>query len=167
LSALVLLVPELEPLLADIRSQHDPAAALGMPPHVTLLYPFASPRRLTDEQRTRLRAIAAARPAPELCFAQVQRFPQVLWLAPEPVEPLLALTGAFVEAFPAYPPYRGKFATVIPHLTVAQAPEAVLGSLEGEVARRLATPVRSRPDAVALFTTVGGLWKEVERFPLG
>ncbi|WP_165842843.1 2'-5' RNA ligase family protein [Phenylobacterium deserti] len=167
MSALVLVVPEVETLLADIRAEHDPAAKLGMPPHVTVLYPFASPKRLGPTERMALAELILGFPAMDLSFQRTARFPDVLWLAPEPVEPVLALADGLTAAFPKYPPYRGKFTTVIPHLTVAQAPAPVLDQLEPIVRARFAEPVRARADAVALFTTVEKRWVEVDRFRLG
>lgn len=39
-TAVVVLVPELEPLVGDWNRRHTGAGARGMPPHLTLLYPF-------------------------------------------------------------------------------------------------------------------------------
>ena len=39
-SALVALVPEAECLVKTFRDRYDPSAALGVPAHITLLYPF-------------------------------------------------------------------------------------------------------------------------------
>jgi hypothetical protein len=39
-SALVVLVPEAEAATKPFRDQYDPAAAAGVPAHITLLYPF-------------------------------------------------------------------------------------------------------------------------------
>ena len=40
-TALVIAVPEAEPLVSDWRAQHDWSAQRGVPAHITLLYPFA------------------------------------------------------------------------------------------------------------------------------
>ena len=42
-SALVVLVPEAESLVKPFRDRYDPAAAAGVPAHITLLYPFKHP----------------------------------------------------------------------------------------------------------------------------
>ena len=42
-SALVVVVPEAEQLVGPFREKYDPSAAAGMPPHITLLYPFKPP----------------------------------------------------------------------------------------------------------------------------
>ena len=42
-SALVVLVPEAEALVKPFRDRYDPSAAVGVPAHITLLYPFKPP----------------------------------------------------------------------------------------------------------------------------
>jgi hypothetical protein len=39
-SALVVLVPEAEPLVGPFRERYDPSASAGMPAHITINYPF-------------------------------------------------------------------------------------------------------------------------------
>jgi 2'-5' RNA ligase len=166
LSALVLVVPELEAPLRAIRQAHDPAAKLGMPPHVTLLYPFASTKRLVGEARDGLAGLIAEHGSFDLSFVAVQRFPDVLWLSPEPAEPVLALAQALIAAYPAYPPYRGKFQTITPHLTVAQGRPDVLEAAERALESVLTEPVVSRIMSVELFTRQDGAWVQVDSFPL-
>ena len=103
-SAVVLIPPEeaWTPVQA-IRREHDRQFRRWMP-HVTLLYPFL-PRE----------AFGAAIPALERACAGIAPFRVTLrefrnfahrgrrctlWLAPEPVEPLLALFAALARAFP-------------------------------------------------------------------
>jgi 2'-5' RNA ligase len=165
-SGLVLLVPELEPAIGDLRAVHDPAARQGMPAHVTVLYPFMDPVNLGPTQRGRLAEVIRAFPAFDLSFSRVGRFPEVLWIAPDPAGPIVAMVRAIAAAFPDYPPYGGQFETVIPHLTVAHGDGLDLGALEPEVRRRLATPVVQRVDGASLFTTIRRKWREVDRFLL-
>jgi hypothetical protein len=47
-SALVVVVPEAEAAVNAHRRRLDPAAAWGVPAHVTVLYPFAPPHTLTE-----------------------------------------------------------------------------------------------------------------------
>lgn len=166
-SGLVLLVPELAPLIDDIRARHDPAWRQGMPAHLTVLYPFMDPVKIGPTQRGRLAEVFHSFAPFELKFARIGRFPEALWLAPEPAEAVVAMVRAVAEAFPDYPPYRGQFETVIPHVTVAQGEGLDLAALEPELRRRLAQPVRVEVGAVALFTTVRRRWREVDRFLLG
>ena len=166
MTAVVLAVPEADPVTADLRRLHDPAAAGGMPAHVTLLHPFRRTDRIGPATLEALQAVFAAAPPFELSFSRTGRFPGVLWLAPEPREPLDALAGALAAAFTDCPPYGGRFADPVPHLTVAKGEEAALASVERELARRLARPVTARAAHGSLFAFDRG-WREIARFPLG
>ena len=162
----MLLVPELAPLIDDIRARHDPSARQGMPAHLTVLYPFMDPVNIGPTPRSRLAETIRGFPAFALTFARIGRFPEALWLAPEPASAVIAMVEAIAAAFPDHPPYRGQFETVIPHVTVAQGEGLDLGALEPELRRRLAQPVIVRVEAVALFTTIRRRWREVDRFLL-
>jgi 2'-5' RNA ligase len=166
-SGLVLLTPALDERFGDLRGRHDPAARQGMPAHVTVLYPFLDPKKLTATPRARLAEAIRRVGALELTFAKVGRFPEVLWLAPEPAGAVVALTEAIVAAFPDHRPYGGQFETVIPHVTIAMGEGLDLGALEPELRHRLATPIVQRVEAVSLFTTVRRRWREIDRFPMG
>src|SRR5581483_5248567 len=47
-TALIVAVPEAEPSVRDLRLAHDSSAALGVPAHVTILFPFAHPDGLDE-----------------------------------------------------------------------------------------------------------------------
>jgi 2'-5' RNA ligase len=167
-TALVVTVPQADDAVGPYRSRLDPAAAWGVPAHLTIVYPFAPPVR-----------IAALLPAIEDAVRSVRAFDftlartawfgsTVLWLAPEPSEPFRALTSAVERQFPEYPPYRGEFADVVPHLTVGDgAPEADLRA--AETALRPLLPIRARCTAVRLIagTSATGSWRTVAELPLG
>jgi 2'-5' RNA ligase len=105
-----------------LRDRLDPSAAQGVPAHVTLLYPFMPLAALTEEVREEVGRIVAAQPAFSFALTRVERWPDVVWLAPEPDAPFRALTERLATAFPDYPPYGGAYPAVVPHLTVAQDP---------------------------------------------
>jgi 2'-5' RNA ligase superfamily len=74
-SALVILVPKAEPLVQSFRDRFDPSAALGVPAHITLLYPFIAPERIGADT---LDAVAACfRVFAPIAFSlmDVRRFP--------------------------------------------------------------------------------------------
>ena len=98
----------------------DPSAAAGIPAHVTLLYPFMPVDALDVDVRIALRSIVGAEPSFAVSFRDVARFPNVVYLPPEPADPFRRMTAAIAAQFPDYPPYAGVYETVIPHLTVAQ-----------------------------------------------
>jgi hypothetical protein len=165
-SGLVLLTPALDDRFGDLRAAHDPSARQGMPAHATVLYPFMDPKLITPETRARLAEVIAGFPRLELSFAKLGRFPEALWLAPEPAASLVALTRAIAAAFPDYPPYGGQFETVIPHVTLAMGEGLDLGALEPEVRKRLSPAIAQPVASVSLFTMVRRRWREVDRFPL-
>jgi 2'-5' RNA ligase len=160
-------VPEAEPVVGRWRLEHTLDARLGIPAHVTLLSPFVSSNRV-DEARPRLAELVAATPAFTAAFPRTDRFPGVLYLAPEPAAPFAALTEAIAAAWPEHPPYEGAHETVVPHLTVAesQADEALLDRIATEVEPRLplATVVRV---ASVFVEDERGRWHEHARLPLG
>jgi hypothetical protein len=166
-SGLVLLTPALDDRFGDLRAVHDPAARQGMPAHATVLYPFMAPTLITPDARGRLAEVIAGFARLELTFAKAGRFPEALWLAPEPAEPLVALTRAIAAAFPDYPPYGGQFETVIPHVTLAMGEGLDLGALEPEVRRRLSPAIVQPVASVSLFTMVQRRWREIDRFAFG
>ncbi len=169
-TALILAVPEAEPVVGALRARLDTAASWGVPAHITVLYPFLPPAGIDDDVRAALAAAVAGVPAFDLTLARTAWFGDtVLWLAPEPDAPLRALTAAVVARFPHTPPYGGQFDDVVPHLTVGdRRPRAVLDAAAAEVAPRL--PVHARADTVRLIAgrpEPGGGWHTVAAFPLG
>ena len=141
-SAVIVAVPEAEPVVGTLRADLDRAAGWGVPAHVTVLYPFLPPDRIDDRALTALAAAIRTVPAFDLVLPRTAWFDDsVLWLAPEPDQPFRALTAAVWARFPDYPPYGGGHADVIPHLTVGHdAPAAVLRP-------RIATGQHPRPRA--------------------
>src|SRR5512140_2866235 len=99
-SALVASIPEAEALVASFRKRYDPAAAVGVPAHVTILYPFKSPTQLTTELISRLESIFLQFPSFTVAFPEVKQFPDTLYLMPAPAKPFRQLTERLVEHFP-------------------------------------------------------------------
>src|SRR4051812_35942296 len=102
-----------------LRERMDPSAADGVPAHVPLIYPFMPPSELKDDVRRRIEQIVAAEPSFPFVLGAVRRFPEVVYLEPDPGEPFRRLTRALAAEFPDYPPYEGVYTDVVPHVTVA------------------------------------------------
>ena len=83
-SALVVLVPEAEVRVQPFRDKYDPSAAMGMPAHVTLLYPFLAPDDVGSEALADLRVCFQQFSPFPFTLAETHRFPSVLYLGPEP-----------------------------------------------------------------------------------
>ena len=164
-TALVIVVPEAEPLVSEWRAQYDWSAQHGVPAHITLLYPFAPTERIDGELLRQLRELFGSEAEISFELARVARFPEVAWLAPEPSEPFKALTDLIAARFPDYPPYEGAHDVVIPHLTVAEGGTELQDRVEAAVSGNL--PIRAHAGHVTfLFEDDDGLWHEAHRFPL-
>jgi 2'-5' RNA ligase len=119
-TALIVAVPEAEPAIGALRLQHDSSAALGVPAHVTILFPFAPPEELDEAALAGL--FAHFRPF-DFVLDSVERFEEgAVWLHPRPSAPFEDLTAAVAERWPKYPPYEGAYDEPIPHLTVSETP---------------------------------------------
>src|SRR5947209_3522636 len=124
-SALVILVPEAEGLVRSFRDAYDPAAARGMPAHITLLYPFKSTATIDSAVLDALRQCFAGVAPFDFALTKAKRFPnETFYLAVEPEEPFRLLTLAIWRSFPEAPPYGGQYPTIVPHLTIADRQEA-------------------------------------------
>jgi 2'-5' RNA ligase len=162
-TALVVLLPELEPLLGPWRSRLTGDGARGMPPHVTLIIPFADSSEV-EQRLEAVRCVLASFSPFELALLETGRWPELLYLRPEPAEPFVAITEALVEAFPEFPSYAGEFDEIVPHVTVAQAGDEVLATVERELAAQL--PVKTRVERAWLVEDTPQGWRRHTAFAL-
>jgi 2'-5' RNA ligase len=167
-TALICRVPEAEPYIGHHRQRFDPPARRNVPAHVTILYPFMEPEQVDAEVLAELREIAASVPRFAYRLRETRRFPTSLYLAPQPGDGFSALTQAVFSRFPDYPPFAGKFATVVPHVTVAHGDEPQLCEIEVEL--RIALPgagVAAHCEEMVLIENRTGLWQPLQTFLLG
>lgn len=136
-TAVLVPVPEAERVVSPHRSRLDGAAALGVPAHVTVLFPFVPPPSITPGVVDALAAAVATVSAFGCEFRATSWFGEdVLYLPPRPDEPFRALTRAVCAAFPGYLPYGGAFADTIPHLTIGDRERGAAASRERDGDRR-------------------------------
>ncbi|WP_380170986.1 2'-5' RNA ligase family protein [Kineococcus sp. DHX-1] len=168
-TALVVEVPAAEAAVAHWRRRHDRAARAGVPAHVTVCFPFLPPQALDDDVEDALTALAAATPASTLASSRVDGSGDaVLWLAPEPAEPLRALTRAVCAAFGLLPHggAHGGVDDAVPHLTVAEdAPDPA--AVRADLAPRLPVTQHVRELTLLQGTFAPDGWRVRRRFPLG
>jgi 2'-5' RNA ligase len=150
-TALLVPVREAEPLVRHHRHEMDPVAPLGVPAHVTVLYPFLPPEDVDNAVCDAIAEVVDGFRAFDFALQEVRRFPDgVVYLAPEPTAPFVEITDALVARWPDFPPYGGAYATVIPHLTVAQTNGSDdVAALEAELNGGL--PIPALADAVWLM----------------
>jgi 2'-5' RNA ligase len=127
----------LPPPLERLRGHDDFAASVGVPAHVTVLFPFMPVAELRPPVRRALAEIVARVEPFDVRFATVGRFPGALYLVPDPAGPFVALTEAIATRFPEYQPYEGAFDEVIPHLTLVESATVSLDGVAAAAQRHL------------------------------
>jgi 2'-5' RNA ligase len=169
-SALVVLIPEVEHLVKSFRDQYEPSAAVGVPAHVTILYPFKPPDELTADVIATLQGLISRLPSFYVSFPEFQAFSDTIYLAPLPAEPFRRLTKIIVERYPETPPYGGAFAEIVPHLTVAQMGnfqrlDKITDEFREAAQKKL--PISARVNTVSLMDNSSRYWKVRAQFSLG
>ena len=165
-SAILLTVPEAEPLVRALRLEGDASAAQGVPAHVTLLYPFVPDP--DDGVVEELRFFFAGVDGFPLTFSTVGEFPEVVYLAPDQAVDCHELIASLVRRWPACPPYGGLFALedVVPHLTVVDTPDAELRE-RARTAVSQGLPVHAHAHEASLWVHGADGWRQLAAFPLG
>jgi 2'-5' RNA ligase len=140
-TAIIVPVGQVDQAVFAWRRRCTADGAAGMPPHVTLLYPFADDEVVGPDQIGELRAALGEFEPFSVSFGSFGRFagsPPVLYLEPDPAQPFNEMTASIVDAFPDFPPFGGVHETLIPHLTIAYADDgAVLDQAEHEIGPHL------------------------------
>jgi 2'-5' RNA ligase len=169
-SALVVVAAEAEPVVGEWRRRYlRESVRRGIPPHLTILFPFLPAQEIDAQVLAQLgRLYAPVQPfAYEL--ASVESFPDAAWLAPVPAEPFHELVGIARRAFPAFPPYGNPEHVVVPHCTIGtDADPAGVEVMVRELRERLAPrlPIRCRADEVVLVgEQANGSWVRHGAFP--
>ncbi|NRO99592.1 2'-5' RNA ligase family protein [Paraburkholderia sp. NMBU_R16] len=167
-SAFVVEVPAAESAVSELRSRFDATAKLGVPAHITVLFPFMAPDEITAHiLRQAQSALSVAQPF-RFALTKIGRFATTTYLSPVPPEPFVALTTALVERFPMFRPYGGAHDGVVPHLTVAHGGDAIADFAAVELERRLCAlePIRTECNSVTLLGNTSGRWKRMHVFDL-
>ena len=167
-----LLVPvAADALVAGFRHRHNAfAVARGLPPHITVLYPFAPALTVTETTSSDLARHFGTFPQFEAELTGVDSFSGFVWLAPEPRTRFLELIESTCARYPAFPPYAGGGGEPEPHLTIAATGAG--GDLDGivQLARSELSPMlpfRFSVSSVSLFEEGSdGRWSERQRFAL-
>lgn len=166
-SGLIIPIPEAEPTVGRWRRALDLSAGLGVPAHVTVLYPFLHPDRIDDGVLEELGSIFAGTAAFDVELREVAWFGQdVVYAAPRPEEPFRDLTAELFDRWPECPPYGGAHGDPTPHLTIGDQ-----GTFDqrSEAAREVTAelPVVGRAAQVWLMAGSGEVrWERIAAFDL-
>ena len=164
-TALLIVIDDAEPFDEVRREFAVETFDLGIPFHVTLLYPFAP--TVTAELVADARDFFAERPPFAFELTRIAAWPRVVYAVPEPDDALREYMAALFTRFPDWPPYGGIHEEVIPHATLGEEVDgpAVRDEIERRVAPHL--PHRCQARDVALWDEVTpDRWRERDRFPL-
>ncbi|HBY97680.1 MAG TPA: hypothetical protein DEP84_27690 [Chloroflexi bacterium] len=165
----MIVVPEVEPLVSPFRLKHDPSAALGVPAHITINYPFIPAVQPGVDLHRELSGLFAETDAFPFRLDRLARFPDVLYLPPIPDAPFKRLIQKVASCFPESPPYGGAFENVIPHLPIAQTrDQALLASIERQLSQRSSEylSISARAERIWLMDNRSGRWQKRASFPL-
>jgi 2'-5' RNA ligase len=156
-TALLVEVPQAEPLVSSWRLGYDPVAANGVPAHITVLFPFVAPDGIDDAVLRAVADVAASVEPFEFELTAVDEFPGVVWLRPAPEDRFRDLTARLWAAFPDHPPYEGRHADSQPHVTVAMVDDedqpALSSRIRADLEHRL--PVTSVATSLSVFVSRG------------
>jgi 2'-5' RNA ligase len=170
-TGLLVEVPVVEPLVARWRSRYDPAAAKGVPAHITALFPFVAPDALDATVVARIQAALRDVPPFDFELVAVDEFPDAVWLRPEPLDRFRTLTYALWREFPQFPPYEGRFPDLRPHLTIAKVlTDHTRRDLRADIEAAFngSLPLGSRAESLSVFTSDDqGTWTRRHVLPLG
>lgn len=167
-TTLLVEVAEAEPHVRAIRDEHDAVALRGIPAHITLVYPFVPPDRLSVEVRRALRELFAGVAPFAFAVTDVRRFGDTtVYLGLDDEVPFRQLTQVIHARFPDRPPYGGRYEDVIPHLTLGDGldQEAVDRLLVAPALRQLPLPIFSRAREARLMVEGATGWRVADRFP--
>jgi 2'-5' RNA ligase len=153
--------------LERLRRASVENSGLGVPAHLTLLYPFVAPAQLDRGIRSRVAGVAARHAAWDYELAGRARFPDSVYVRVAPEAPFTALQRDLQAAFPEHPIYEGRVAAYVPHVTIAEGP-AIGSSDVLEHRGWSALPARRRVASIEVIAPGDdGRWGTVWRVPLG
>jgi len=169
-SAVLLAVPEAEPLVHEWRTKGDPSAAHGVPAHVTLLYPFLPTDRLDEGILAELAWFFQGIDAFAFDFDRVARWEHagVVYLEPRS-DTLVELTRSLARRWPECPPYSGEISVddLVPHLTIVHTDDRALRQSAANAVSPLLPLHATAREASLWVKDESGEWAHRETLPFG
>ena len=156
-TALIVAVPEAESAVGELRLRHDRSAALGVPAHLTILFPFVDSGALDEDA---VEAVFSAHEPFDFELESPSRPSTAVapYLAPSQADRFVALTESVWRRWPDHPPYEGAHEAIVPHLTNLRSSRSTA---------TLQLPIHAHAGAVTLIEEqADGCWVCRRRFAL-
>jgi 2'-5' RNA ligase len=168
-TVLAVSVPALEEVVRERTAFYDASFVSADPDfthaHITLLAPWV-PQPDTHDL-ARVADIARSVGPFEVKLSQLGEFQDgVIYLRPEPDTWLRDLTTRLTEAFPQFPPYKGQYGDVAPHLTLDRRSATVTPETVSATVRHL-IPVTITVDRIDLQWWANHACRRLRTWPLG
>jgi len=169
-SVIIIPVLEAESIVKKWRERYDRVALLGIPAHITLLYPFKTPSEIKEKIADKLQLFFQTVNSFAFSLTTIGTFPNVIFLTPSPKNPFIELTKKLAKLFPENPPYGGKFPEVNPHLTIGQFSKEdnfkrTLSVISENINPKLPQEARAT-EARLMVENINGKWTTLRKFPL-
>ncbi len=165
-SVITISLPEAGDLMLHVRSRFaGELPPVGVPPHITLQYPWMPPVLIDEGVLAEVDSLFAAFSVFDFSLNLGWFGREVLLLVPDDPTPFVRLTKAILSRWPEYPYYGGEYDAIEPHATLAFGAEASLSALAAEIADLV--PIRARASSVTLSTGEPGHMIVRARFQLG
>lgn len=113
---LLLITPAAEPLVDRWRAEHDWAARVGIPAHVTVRTPFLVPEQWSDPAVSVLERFLPL----DVTLARLDERPQALVIIVEPDDELRGITEAVTAAWPTLRPHKNDRPDLGYHMTIVR-----------------------------------------------
>ena len=166
----ILLIPVLSVgyLVKQLRDKYDSSSLRGIPPHITILFPFKNPNEINEGDINKLRLLFPGVYGFSFALQRISTFSGVVFLEPTEREKFIHLTNEIVRIFPEYPPYKGKFTEINPHLTIGHELGDKFDQALIETRRKIKDklPISVKSQEVWLMESENGTWAVREKFPL-
>jgi 2'-5' RNA ligase len=115
---LIIPPPDVQAFAAPLRQKFASESNMQGPAHITLFFPFVSPKEVPTSIRL-LNSLCSNVPPFKLSLNRYGHFETAHYLAPSDPEPVLSLHRLLRTAFPDCLPYEGQHGPdLIPHLTL-------------------------------------------------
>jgi 2'-5' RNA ligase len=164
----VIIRARLPAALERLRRRSVDDALEGVPAHLTMLYPFVEPARLTYDVRRRLMAVAGATRPFEYELAGAATWPDTIYVEVKSVGPFVALQRRLAASFPGFPIYgTDPGFEFVPHVTIAEGPPIGDPATLGDRGWRSLPRPASATSIEVIARPTDAPWRTIWRLPLG